>query len=126
MMLSSAEYRLILRRDFMSFIERSFYELNPQTRFIPGLHIEMMAAKLEACRQGKIKRLIINLPPRNQPSRAADRAQGSRRSSAPKNGQMAWCVIEGDVCDWQPSCEIGRRATILLMPWPGRTQAESE
>ena len=65
MMLSSVEYGLILRRDFMSFIERSLYELNPQTRFIPGLHIEMMAAKLEACRQGKIKRLIINLPPRN-------------------------------------------------------------
>src|SRR5260370_16041606 len=65
MMLSQAEYAFILQRDCMSFIERSFYELNPQTRFIAGPHIEIMAAKLEACRQGKIRRLIINLPPRN-------------------------------------------------------------
>jgi predicted phage terminase large subunit-like protein len=65
MNLTPAEYEFILRRDLPSFIQRSFYELNPQTRFISGLHIEMMAAKLEACRQGKIKRLIINLPPRN-------------------------------------------------------------
>jgi len=28
-------------------------------------HIEMIAAKLEACRQGKIRRLIINVPPRH-------------------------------------------------------------
>jgi hypothetical protein len=63
--LSQAEYEFILRRDFMSFIERSFYDLNPQTRFIPGLHIEMMAAKLEAYCQGMIRRLIINLPPRS-------------------------------------------------------------
>jgi hypothetical protein len=34
-----------------------------QTRFVPGLHIEMMAAKLEAYRQGMIIRLISNLPP---------------------------------------------------------------
>jgi predicted phage terminase large subunit-like protein len=65
MMLSPAEYEFILRRDLMSFIERAFYELNPQTPFISGPHIEMMAAKLEACRQGKIRRLIINVPPRN-------------------------------------------------------------
>jgi hypothetical protein len=62
--LSPAEYAFILRHDFMSFIERSFYELNPQTRFLPGPHIEVMASKLEACRKGKSKRLIINLPPR--------------------------------------------------------------
>jgi hypothetical protein len=65
MKLPQAEYQFILRRDLTSFIERSFYELNPQTGFIAGPHIEMMAAKLEACRQGKIRRLIINLPPRN-------------------------------------------------------------
>jgi predicted phage terminase large subunit-like protein len=64
MILSTADYEYVLRRDFVSFIQRSFYELNPQTQFIPGPHIELMAAKLEACRRGKIKRLIINLPPR--------------------------------------------------------------
>jgi len=31
--LSYDEYEFFMRRDFMSFVERSFYELNPQTRF---------------------------------------------------------------------------------------------
>jgi len=70
-MLSPAEYAYILRRDFMSFIERAFYELNPQTPFLSGLHIEMIATRLEACRRGKIKRLIINLPPRSLKSHCA-------------------------------------------------------
>ena len=28
-------------------------------------HIEIVAAKLEACRRGEIRRLIINVPPRH-------------------------------------------------------------
>jgi predicted phage terminase large subunit-like protein len=69
--LSFHEYEYIIRRDFMSFIERSFYELNPQTPFVSGPHIELIATKLEACRQGAIKRLIINLPPRGLKSHCA-------------------------------------------------------
>jgi predicted phage terminase large subunit-like protein len=65
MTLSRPEYQFLLRNDFMGFVERSFYELNPETDFVSGPHIEAIAAKLEACRLGKIKRLIINLPPRN-------------------------------------------------------------
>jgi predicted phage terminase large subunit-like protein len=68
--LSRREYEFILRRDLMSFIERSFCELNPQTVFIPSPHIEVMASKLEATRQGRIKRLIVNLPPRSLKSHA--------------------------------------------------------
>jgi len=49
----------------MSFIERSFYELNPDYEFVSGFHIEKMADLLESVRQGKIRRLIINLPPRS-------------------------------------------------------------
>lgn len=64
-MLLQAEYEFILSRDLMSIIERSFREVAPQTPFVPGPHLEVIAAKLEACRQGKIKRLIINMPPRN-------------------------------------------------------------
>ncbi len=70
-MFSAAEYHYILRRDFMSFIERSFSELNPQTRLLGGPHIEVIATKLEACRTGKIRRLIINLPPRHLKSHCA-------------------------------------------------------
>ena len=37
--LSYAEYQLLLRHDLMSFIERSFYELNPQTNLFKSPHI---------------------------------------------------------------------------------------
>lgn len=63
--LSPEEYRFILKNDLTSFIHACFYELNPQTPFIPGDHIDLIAAKLEACRRGEIRRLIVNLPPRN-------------------------------------------------------------
>ena len=52
-MLAPAEYSVILRNDLMSFIERAFYELSPNTPFISGRHIELIAAKLEACRRGE-------------------------------------------------------------------------
>jgi hypothetical protein len=42
----------------------------PQTKFWPNWHIEHIAGKLEACRQGKIKRLVINVPPRSLKSLA--------------------------------------------------------
>lgn len=79
-MLSAEEYQFILRHDFTSFIERSFYELNPQTRLLLGPHIEVIATRLEACRQGKINRLIINLPPRHLKSHCASIAF------------VAWCL----------------------------------
>jgi hypothetical protein len=64
------EFHAILRQDFCGFNERSFYELNPGTEFLSNWHIEMIAAKLEACRQGKIRRLIVNQPPRSLKSHA--------------------------------------------------------
>jgi predicted phage terminase large subunit-like protein len=69
--LSFKEYQVILRNDFSSFVERSFYELNPQANFMAGKYIELLAATLEKCRSGKTKRLIINLPPRTLKSHAA-------------------------------------------------------
>ena len=65
MQLSSAEYEFILRQDLMGFIHRSFYELNPQTILVNNPHLEVVASRLEACRLGKTKRLIVNLPPRS-------------------------------------------------------------
>jgi predicted phage terminase large subunit-like protein len=68
--LSFTEYEFVLRHDLMSFIERSFYELNPQTSFSSSPHIEVMASRLEACRRGDIRRLIVNQPPRSLKSHA--------------------------------------------------------
>jgi hypothetical protein len=63
--LTRAEYDTLLRQDFSTFAARCFYDLNPQTEFAMSWHIEIIAAKLTAVRQGKIRRLIINLPPRS-------------------------------------------------------------
>lgn len=71
MVLTPNEYRMLLRRDFMAFLERSFYTLNPQTPFLHNWHIELMAARLEACRLGHCRRLIINVPPRHLKSHCA-------------------------------------------------------
>jgi hypothetical protein len=62
--LTPFEYEMILRRDFASFIERSFYEINPGKKLFMAKYIDLMASRLEACRQGKIKRLILCVPPR--------------------------------------------------------------
>ena len=63
--LSRRECEVILRSDLSYFAERCFYQLNPQAPFFPNWHIEVIAAKLAAVREGKIRRLIINLPPRH-------------------------------------------------------------
>jgi hypothetical protein len=71
MIISPPEFDAIMKKDLMSFIHRCFSELNPETRFLPNWHIELIAAKLEQVAQGRIRRLIINLPPRNLKSIAA-------------------------------------------------------
>lgn len=63
--LTPEEYRLLLRNHLMSFIERSFLELNLEARFLSSPYLEVLASKLELCYQGKLRRLIVNLPPRS-------------------------------------------------------------
>src|ERR1700757_1834583 len=72
--LSPRLYKEILRLDLGYFAERCFCELNPQAAFLPNWHIEVIAAKLTAVREGKIRRLIINLPPRHLKSLLASTA----------------------------------------------------
>ena len=69
--LSPAEYRVVLRQYLCAFIQRCFRQLNPQTALAMNWHIEVIAAKLEACRRGEIRRLIINVPPRHLKSLCA-------------------------------------------------------
>jgi predicted phage terminase large subunit-like protein len=69
--LTSAEYQVVLRQDLVAFIQRCFHELNPQTRFLWNWHIEVLAAKLQALRNGEIGRLIINIAPRHLKSLCA-------------------------------------------------------
>jgi predicted phage terminase large subunit-like protein len=50
---------------FCFFAQRCFSELNPAAGFAENWHLEVIAAKLTAVQEGKIRRLIINLPPRH-------------------------------------------------------------
>jgi len=63
--LKKSEFRALLRSDPYAFMQRAFYELNPTATFLHNWHIEQIVAKLEACRRGKIRRLIITVPPRS-------------------------------------------------------------
>jgi predicted phage terminase large subunit-like protein len=63
--LDPAEYEALLRADFAGFAQRCFHELNPQTDFAINWHVRVIAAKLMALREGAIRRLIVNLPPRH-------------------------------------------------------------
>jgi len=63
--ISPHEYGAVLRSSFPTFIERAFLQLDPRTPFAPNWHIDLLAHKLKAVADGKIRRLIINVPPRS-------------------------------------------------------------
>ena len=69
--LDLAEYEALLRADFAGFAERAFHELYPQTDFLANWHHRVIAAKLTAVFEGRIRRLIINEPPRHLKSHYA-------------------------------------------------------
>jgi predicted phage terminase large subunit-like protein len=58
-------FKALLRTSFSSFVRRSFLTLNPGATFHENWHIDAILYHLELVRIGKIKRLIINLPPRS-------------------------------------------------------------
>ena len=66
-----SEYEALLRADFASFAQHCFHELNPRTLFAPGWYHDIIAAKLEAVRTGRSRRVIVNLPPRQLKSHLA-------------------------------------------------------
>lgn len=55
----------LIKYNLYSFINKVFNTINPGTRYVPNWHIELISNYLTAVQQGKIKRLIINLPPRS-------------------------------------------------------------
>jgi len=60
-----SECAALLYHDFTSFAACCFRELNPRTRFLMNWHFEVMAGKLAAVYHGRIRRLIVNVPPRH-------------------------------------------------------------
>ena len=63
-------YQALYRQDLASFIGRSIEITRPNTQFIPNWHIGLLAEYLNACAEGRLSRLIINMPPRTMKSHA--------------------------------------------------------
>lgn len=97
--LSYDEYEFFLRHDFMSFVVRSFYELNPQTLFSTSPHIEVLASKLESCRKGTTKRLNVNLPPRSLKSHTVSVALPAWLLGHDPASQIICCSYGQDLSD---------------------------
>jgi hypothetical protein len=55
----------LLRREFVAFVRRTFETVVPDEELHLNWHIHAMAHVLEQVRRGKIKRLIITVPPRH-------------------------------------------------------------
>lgn len=65
------EFNAALRNDLPLFIGKSAKTLAPGKAFLMNWHIEAMAWHMELIRMGKLRRLIINMPPRSLKSIAA-------------------------------------------------------
>src|SRR5258705_11916565 len=57
--------RAVLRNDLYSFTSASFPLVSSHAVFVPNWHIEAITHALSRVLEGKIKRLIITVPPRS-------------------------------------------------------------
>src|SRR5438477_1141216 len=113
---SHREFDAILRSDLCYFAERCFAELNPQAAFATNWHLELIAAKLIAVREGRIRRLIINLPPRHLKSLMASIAFPAWCLGHDPSAQILCVSYAQDLAD-----KLARDCRAILMsPWYGQ------
>jgi predicted phage terminase large subunit-like protein len=111
--LTPVEYDVLLRQDFATFAGRCFEDLNPQTDLAMNWHLEVIAAKLTAVREGKIRRLIINLPPRHLKSLMASVAFPAWCLGHDPSAQILCVSYAQDLAD-----KLGRDCrSIMMSPW---------
>ena len=58
-------FHALLRLHFLSFIAKCIETVEPGTTYRENWHVLVLALKLELVRTGRIRRLMINLPPRS-------------------------------------------------------------
>ena len=51
------------RESFFKFVQRAWHVLEPSNRFVSGWAVKTLCDTLQAVAEGKIKRLLINIPP---------------------------------------------------------------
>src|SRR6185437_710385 len=74
LVLSVEEEAVLLRQDLASFVARVFTHLDPHTPYLPNWHIDLIADRLTQVYEGRLRRLIINVPPRSLKSICASMA----------------------------------------------------
>ena len=105
--------RPLRRQDLGQFAARCFYHLNPQTELAPNWHLEVIAAKLPAASEGKIRRLIINLPPRHLKSLMASIAFPAWCLGLDPTAQILCVSYAQDLAD-----KLARDCrSIMISPW---------
>src|SRR5437764_15406231 len=111
--LTRAEYEAFLRRDFGTFAARCFGDLNPQAELAMNWHIEVIAGKLTAVREGRTRRLIINLPPRHLKSLMASIAFPAWCLGRDPTAQILCVSYAQDLAD-----KLARDCRAIMMsPW---------
>jgi predicted phage terminase large subunit-like protein len=111
--LTRAQYDAALRNDFALFAARCFHQLNPQAELAMNWHLEVIAAKLTAVREGKIRRLIINLPPRHLKSLMASIAFPAWLLGHNPSAQILCVSYAQDLAD-----KLARDCrSIMIGPW---------
>lgn len=53
------------RRSFKCFVQAAWPEIEPGRPYVAGWHLDAIADHLQAVAEGKIKRLLVNMPPRH-------------------------------------------------------------
>ena len=111
--LTRAQYDAALRNDFALFAARCFHQLNPQAELAMNWHLEVIAAKLTAVREGKIRRLIICLPPRHLKSLMASIAFPAWLLGHNPSAQILCVSYAQDLAD-----KLARDCRgIMIVPW---------
>lgn len=111
--LTIEDYRTLLRVDFGTFVQRCFLELNPSTPLRWNWHIDAIVARLDACRRGEIRRLIINVPPRSLKSLCASVALPAFLLGNDPAAQVICASYGQDLAD-----KLARDTrTVMQAPW---------
>src|SRR5258708_5304165 len=111
--LTQAQYEFLLRHDLASFAGRCFQDLNPQTCLATNGHREGIAAKLTEVREGKVRRVIINLPPRHLKSLLASIAFPAWSLGLDPTAQILCVSYAQELAD-----KLARDCrSIIMSPW---------
>ena len=91
----------------------AFRELNPRTPFAMNWHLKLIAAKLEAVRAGRIRRLIVSLPSRHLKSHLASIAFPAWCLGHEPSAEILCVSYAQDLAD-----KLGRDCRgIMMSPW---------